>query len=190
MRVSLAFPTHSFLVSYLQNRSQAKFSYPEIGATKGDFPKGYNHDRYQFLIGSQPSDFHKAKNALVNWAQFKNGWVEIFPQQPGIQVGREVLVFFKLFGLWWKNSCRIVYLVDQPDLFGFAYGTLSDHVEKGEEFFGVTIDKDHQVYFVLKAFSKPNYWLAKICLPLTRKFQRRFARDAGNSMRKWLEEHR
>ena len=38
-------------------------------------------------------------------------------------------------GLWSLNASRVVYVVDEPGpvhRFGFAYGTLPDHVETGE----------------------------------------------------------
>ena len=33
--------------------------------------------------------------------------------------------------------CRIVWVVDEPDAFGFGYGTLQGHPEEGEESFVV-----------------------------------------------------
>jgi uncharacterized protein (UPF0548 family) len=34
-----------------------------------------------------------------------------------------------------RAPCRIVYVIDEPDRRGFAYGTLPGHPERGEEAF-------------------------------------------------------
>jgi len=44
-----------------------------------------------------------------------------------------VAILARSIGLWWLNACRIVYVVDKVDKFGFAYGTLPDHAGSGEE---------------------------------------------------------
>ena len=45
-------------------------------------------------------------------------------------------VLARSLGLWWLNACRIVCVIDEDRPvtgFGFAYGTLPDHAESGEE---------------------------------------------------------
>ena len=39
-----------------------------------------------------------------------------------------------------RAPCRVVYVVDEPDRRGFAYGTLPGHAESGEERFVVRYD--------------------------------------------------
>jgi uncharacterized protein (UPF0548 family) len=44
------------------------------------------------------------------------------------------------FGVWSLNACRIAYVIEEvPSLrrYGFAFGTLPGHVERGEERFTV-----------------------------------------------------
>ena len=57
------------------------------------------------------------------------------------------------------NSSRIVYIVEEQGLiekYGFAYGTLADHGEIGEERFTGEFNQDDQtVWFDLYAFSQP-----------------------------------
>jgi uncharacterized protein (UPF0548 family) len=67
--------------------------------------------------------------------------------------------------------------------FGFAYGTLPGHAESGEERFLVEWDRtgDAVRYDVL-AFSRPRHPLARLGYPLTRRAQRRFARDSAAAM--------
>ena len=65
------------------------------------------------------------------------------------------------------NASRIVYVIEEQDRiekYGFAYGTLADHGEIGEERFTVKFDQDDQtVWFDLYAFSQPR--IAASCLP-------------------------
>lgn len=60
------------------------------------------------------------------------------------------------FGFCSLNACRIVYLIDNDagtKRFGFAYGTLEEHAERGEERFAV---ERHQasakLYYDILAF--------------------------------------
>ena len=62
--------------------------------------------------------------------------------------------------------------------FGFAYGTLPDHVERGEERFTIEWQADDSVWYDIYAFSRPKHPLARLGFPVTRMLQKRFARDS------------
>ena len=98
-----------------------------------------------------------------------------------------VAVEAKAFGLWSLNATRVIYTFDdQSDgkaKFGFAYGTLPDHVEEGEERFTVEWLEDDSVWYDIYAFSRPQHRLAKVGFPLCRMLQKRFARDSMAAMR-------
>jgi len=184
MRISISYPSESSLIQYRDARKDAPFSYREVGATRGDFPAGYQHDRYRFKIGAGDADWAAARQALRVWQHFHTGWTRLYPVQTILEADQVVVVNFKLLGLWWKNSCRILYTVDEADQFGFTYGTLAGHVERGEEYFGVARDEAGKVYFVLEAFSRPDYWLARLAGPVTRYFQVQFAPAAAAAMQR------
>jgi uncharacterized protein (UPF0548 family) len=60
--------------------------------------------------------------------------------------------------------------------YGFAYGTLSEHAERGEERFAVEWNReDDTVWYDILAFSRPRKYLALMAYPLSRLLQRRFA---------------
>lgn len=158
-------------------------SYPDIGASKGDFPSGYDHDSNSIFLGQGEKVFKKARKAIVNWHMFPSSWTKVYPSPAPIKEGTEVVVLFRLFGLWWANPCRIIYVVDEKNRFGFAYGTLVGHVEKGEEYFGVYLDAKGQVRYEIKAFSKPAFWLARLTYPLPRFFQRQFVKASMDGMK-------
>jgi uncharacterized protein (UPF0548 family) len=107
------------------------------------------------------------------------GWVNIFPGDTGIRPGVVVAVVVSHFGFWSVNISRVIYVDPQDASYGFAYGTLAEHAESGEERFAVTWDQtDDSVWYDVLAFSKPHHALAKIGYPLSRLLQKRFARDS------------
>src|SRR6185436_6673895 len=68
--------------------------------------------------------------------------------------------------------------------FGFAYGTLPDHIERGEERFLIEWDrKDDSVWYDILAFSQPRHPLVRLGAPVARLMQKRFARDSISAMR-------
>ena len=70
---------------------------------------------------------------------FNIPWVHLYWPIAPIQVGTEVAVSVHHFGFHSLNACRIVYVVDEDGTIkrlGFAYGTLWEHAESGEERFG------------------------------------------------------
>ena len=76
-------------------------------------------------------------------------------------------------------------MVEEPARRGFAYGTLPGHAESGEERFLVEWDRsDNAVWYDIVAFSRPKHPLARLGYPLTRRTQKRFARDSVAAMRR------
>jgi uncharacterized protein (UPF0548 family) len=79
------------------------------------------------------------------------------------------------------NASRIVYVSEEQgriEKYSFAYGTLADHGEIGEERFTVEVNQDDQtVWFDLYAFSQPRIAARLACL-FSRMLQNRFARDS------------
>ena len=45
-----------------------------------------------------------------------------------------MVVLVRMMGFL-QAPCRVVYVIDEPDIRGFAYGTLPGHPESGEERF-------------------------------------------------------
>ena len=115
---------------------------------------------------------------------FNLGWVELSPSRAPIAVGSTVVVLVNHFGFWSLNFSRVVYVIDDKRRFGFAYGTLREHAERGEERFSVEWAEDDCVYYDILAFSKPAKWQAKLAGPLARSLQRRFARDSMLAMKR------
>jgi uncharacterized protein (UPF0548 family) len=165
--------------------AQAKLdlTYWGVGATATQPPAGYVVDHTRIKLGEGARVYAAARTALERWEHFRLGWVEAWPPDTPIKVGQAVVVIAKLFGFWWSNACRIVYIVDEADKFGFAYGTLPDHAESGEERFTVEWhEEDEAVWYDILAFSRPRHFLARLGYPYARKLQKRFARDSSAAM--------
>lgn len=69
---------------------------------------------------------------------------------------------------------RVVYVVDEPNRAGFAYGTLHGHPESGEEAFLVELHDDGSVWFVLRGFGRPSTPFYRLMAPVLRLAQRQF----------------
>ncbi len=108
------------------------------------------------------------------------------PPETPIQAGQVVAVIARLFGPWWLNGCRIVYVVDEEgsvQRFGFAYGTLPGHSESGEERFTAEWHRANDaVWYDILAFPRPQQLLARLGCPFARRLQKRFARDSAVAM--------
>ena len=133
--LSLRKPSPDSLRRVLFDQAKQDFTYSSVGATAHTPPAGYVVDRTRIELGSGESVFLSAKAALKRWDQFRLGWVEPWPADTPIQSGEVVAILGWVVGVWWRNYCRIVYVVDESgpiNKFGFAYGTLPGHVESGE----------------------------------------------------------
>jgi uncharacterized protein (UPF0548 family) len=185
---SLRKPSTGALQAFLASQAKLDLTYATVGATANVPPPGYVVDHTRIELGPGAPSFAAAKAALERWEHFRLGWVETWPPNTPIREGQEVAVIAELFGLWCVNACRIVYVVDEGGpvkRFGFAYGTLPEHVESGEERFTVEWhEKDDAVWYDILAFSRPRHFLARSAYPLARRLQRRFARASTAAMRR------
>ena len=175
-------PSEEEVKRFISSQSGLPFSYAQPATTLAeDAPSGYNVDHNRTKLGDGRETFQRAVMALRNWKQFDLGWVEIVPSATAIEVGATVAVRARTFGFWSLSACRIVYLIDEEELvkkFGFAYGTLPDHVERGEERFTIEWHPDDSVFYDIYAFSRPQHPLARLGFPVARRLQKRFIRDS------------
>src|SRR6266545_854280 len=179
-------PTEERIERFIASQRELPFSYCEVGATSKDVPRGYTIDHNRVKLGMGQDVFDRAVEALRNWRQFDLGWVKTVPASTPVEVGAVVAILTKHFGFWSLNPCRVVYLIHEDGpvkKFGFAYGTLSSHVERGEERFTIEChESDTSVWYDILAFSRPNKMLVKLGYPLARMLQKRFAKDSLSAM--------
>ncbi len=180
-------PSEAGIAKFIVASRDLPFSYPEVGATHGDLPLDYTIDHNRIRLGTGKDVFDRAVAALKQWRQFDLGWIRIAPSETPLERTAVVAILAKHFGFWSMNACRVVYLIDEAgpnERFGFAYGTLSNHVERGEERFLIErLRQDDSVWYDILAFSRPNQFLSRIGNRYARILQKRFARDSLAAMR-------
>ena len=181
-------PTEKSITHFVEAQKKSLFSYNEVGATRKDSaPLNYTLDRNRVQLGGGRETFDRAIEAVRNWKMFDLSWTKLYFDTTPIETGETVAVLIKHFGFWSLNASRIVYVLDETtdgiEKFGFAYGTLTEHGERGEERFSVEYHKtDESVWYDLYAFSQPNHFLAKLGYPLSRYLQKQFAKESKQTM--------
>jgi uncharacterized protein (UPF0548 family) len=178
-------PSPQKIKNFLERSQSTPLSYEPAGIAR-ESPPGFKIDEASSVIGQGVETFARAKHALTNWKQFELGWVELHPRGAPIEMGTVVAVLVRHLGFWSLNGCRIVYLIDRDEMkYGFAYGTLANHAELGEEIFEVSFDPGSQeVTYRIRAVSKAHAAAARLGYPYTRFLQERFRRDSIAAMRR------
>ena len=155
----------------LSSQVSEAVTYDEVGATRGEMPNGYRHDRHVAVLGQGDGVFERAADGVRRWEAHRGAGMTLRPDVPELREGATMVQALTLPLVSAVAACRIVYLVDEANAFGFAYGTLPAHPEQGEEAFTVHRDAEGVVTFVIAAFSRPHHSLARIGGPLTRRIQ-------------------
>ncbi|HZU24865.1 MAG TPA: DUF1990 domain-containing protein [Bryobacteraceae bacterium] len=136
----------------LRRQGPSLLSYARSGMTREPVePRGFSLDEYCVRVGSGRADFARGPEAVREWKMFDLGWLRVDPPGATIVEGTQVAVVIRHFGFWSVNWSQIVYIVDEDRRFGFAYGTLMDHAESGEERFTVTLRPDGSVWYEIRA---------------------------------------
>lgn len=158
----------------LQALADLPLTYPEVGATaSGRLPLGYNHLGFVTQIGVGQQRFGQAADAVMRWGMQHGAGLRVRASSEVAVVDAVVLVGMGFL----RAPCRVVYVIDEPDLRGFAYGTLPGHPVSGEERFAVRHDPiTAVVYAEVSAFSRPATWWTKAGGPLVSMAQRAVAK--------------
>lgn len=103
-----------------------------------------------------------------------------------ISPGDSAMLTIPVGFLRFHAPCRVIYVIDEPDRKGFAYGTLPGHPESGEEAFVVSQTDDGSVWLTIRAFSRPasgKWWAVYPLLWLAQTvFTRRYFRALSDSL--------
>ncbi|MEV6275865.1 DUF1990 domain-containing protein [Nocardia sp. NPDC051832] len=160
----------------MENVGGVPFTYSEVGATRGVMPEGYHQFRLRRRIGRGRELFERAGAEILAYRIQKGTGVFHAASTPTVEVGTALTVRLGVGPFGIMAPCRVVYVLDEPDRRGFAYGTLPGHPESGEELFAVEYDAtDDSVYGLIVAFSRPGVWYTRLGGPVVRIIQRLFA---------------
>ena len=133
-------PNNEVIARFLETQKDTPFSYAEIGATRNVAPSSYTIDHNRVQLGTGREAFERAIKAVRNWKMFDISWVNLCWENIPIEQGATVAILAHHFGFWSLNAAKIVYVLEETgevEKFGFAYGTLLNHSERGEERFSV-----------------------------------------------------
>lgn len=149
----------------------ASFNYSDVGATKGPLPADYHHVERSQVIGTGLDDFVAASDALMRWDMHRGAGLKAHSSEDAAVP--DAVVVLTLGPV--RIPCRVVYVIDEANRQGFAYGTLDGHPEAGEELFYVEYSPtDGTVTAHITAFSRPGRWYTKLGGPAGRGVQALF----------------
>lgn len=179
-------PTADGLERLVADQAARSVTYAEVGATRElvSVP-GYRDDRWSIELGAEEAAFQRGCRGLRSWAAHRGAGLEVSPAEAPIATGQTVALAMPVAGLSIVVACRIVWVIDEVDCFGFGYGTLPAHAESGEEAFLVRRDSQ-RVMFEVRAFSRPAHPLARVGAPLARWLQLRVTQRYLEAMRSWV----
>jgi uncharacterized protein (UPF0548 family) len=120
-------------------------------------------------IGRGRRRFEEAASKGMLWGMLRGAGLRVEATTEVAAAGSEVIVHLGPV----RAPCRVVYVVDEPDRRGFAYGTLPGHAESGEERFVVRYDPaTDEVFADVTAFSRHATWWSRLGSPVTSVAQR------------------
>lgn len=188
--LSLTRPSDAKIARFLAEQEAMPVTYDAVGATRsGDRPKGFHVDHWAGPLGTGDVAFQRAKDGLRHWAAHAGAGVRVTPANAELSVGQTVALVVRTGGAWMLVACRVVWVLDEAEAFGFGYGTLPGHPECGEESFVVHRRSD-DVVFDVDAISRARHPLAKLGGPVTRFLQAQTARGYLRGLREWVESAR
>jgi uncharacterized protein (UPF0548 family) len=147
-----------------------ELSYPEVGATRdGPLPPGYDHVTRHARLGSSDV-FDRAAEALRCWEPQRGAGLRLRKDAETVAVGVRFASGLGVGPLRLWAPCEIVWVVDEPQRYGFGFGSLRGHPEIGEEGFLLSV-ADGAVWFDVRAFSRPGPWWVKPGKPIASRIQ-------------------
>lgn len=131
----------------------APFTYPEVGASlAAELPGGYHHLERSRVLGRGRGVWNLAVADLLAWQVQARAGLGV---RAASDVTADAVVELSagMGALAVRAPCRVVAVVRETDVAGFAYGTLAGHPERGEESFVVRLEDDGRVTFTVRAFA-------------------------------------
>lgn len=165
-------PGAATLAELLTHAEQASLSYDHVGTSlpiaDGSWPE--RAEQVELGVGSEV--FDAAVEGLRRWACHRGIGATVYPADAPIEIGSTLLVVLPAGPLSIVVPDRVVAVVDEPRRFGFAYGTLDGHQERGEESFVIEHLPDDRVVASIGLDAVPATAAARLAAPFVGVFQR------------------
>ena len=164
-------PTAAQLVARLEACRDAPLTYAPAGVSLTDAvpPSGLVRRSWTTELTGVDA-FARAADALDAWGVHRTAGLDVAADGP-VAVGTNVALSAPLPFFFVDATCRVVAVVREPDRWGFAYGTLVAHPERGEESFLVVRGADGRVRFRVDAVSQPAHPLAPVLPGIAHRWQ-------------------
>ena len=152
----------------------AQLTYSHVGETLRTNLVDRPIPRYRSLertaiVGHGRADFERASEAILRWGiQTGSGMRVAGVTGAPLVKGDRVRLAIPFGPLRVGAPAEVVYVVNEPNRAGFAYGTLPGHPEQGEEAFLADIADDGTVSVTIRAFSRPASWFWWLGAPVLR----------------------
>lgn len=171
--------TYDHLGSSITDGSESELSRARVDAVNA----GRVFRQVEVLLGSDAESFDSARTSLRHWACHRGINAAIYPELAPINEGQTVLVCLPAGPGMIVVPNRIVTVVDEANRFGFAYGTLEGHQERGEESFIVEQQSDGSVLGRIAVDSCPGSLITRAAGPAAVLLQRVAIRRYLGSLR-------
>jgi uncharacterized protein (UPF0548 family) len=157
----------------LESAQQADVTYDHIGSTLEPerWPDRRPRARSR-VLGHGDETFALAVARLNTWAPQRALGAAVFPEGIRPTLDATLLVELRLGPLTVVVPDRVVAVVDEPGRWGFAYGTLPGHAERGEESFLVTLGDDGTVTGTVTVDAVMGTLAARLATPVVYGIQR------------------
>lgn len=164
-------------------------TYLHLRSTVDGEPQPNQPERYEErrCVGSGADAFAAARNALRSWVPQRSLGATITPRTVRPDPGETVVLGFGVGPARLHVPTRIVAVIDEPDRYGFAYGTLPGHPERGEELFLIERSSNDDVVCTIRVDARPAHQLrgfAFVIGPIQRAALRRYLSAIARSVRR------
>ncbi|HXH81220.1 DUF1990 domain-containing protein [Nocardioides sp.] len=147
----------------------APYTYEDVGATAAGAVAGFTWVERSAIL--ERRDFEGAAGDLLSWQVQARSGMHVWASPLPLEAASLAVLRLGPGRLSLRIPCRVVYVIDEPDLKGFAYGTLPGHPVVGEERFALRRLGDGRLELTISAFSRPASRLAKLGGPVSRMVQ-------------------
>ena len=156
----------------LDEARAAALTYDHVGSTLD--PARWSapgvHTRHLDL-GTGAAAFEAGRDALRTWVAHAGIGASIEPAGQAVVAGATLLVVLRRGPVHVVAPDRIIGVIEEPRRFGFAYGSLPGHPERGEESFVVEHLPEGTVRASIRVQAGPGTLAARAVAPLVRRLQ-------------------
>lgn len=160
-------PDQRRLDETLREAARLDVTYSQVGSTMNPAVACYSR-----TVELGQDTFEAAVEGLKTWVCHRGIGATVHPEGAPIALGTTSLVVLPAGPIRLLVPTRIVAVVDEPDRFGFAYGTLPGHPERGEEAFLIERHPDGHTTATIRVLAEGDWLIARLAAPVVRRLQR------------------